>query len=209
MNMREMPIEEYDSMPDPCKKLYERVLELDDMFDDMVFSPDSPTGDLIKCRSKGLNDSEWIDDWASLPECLEYFSPGFFRYDVKELDNYLGCFDRQSQTITIDSKCLNNDAVILHEMIHMHEYAINDLPMYFHDMLFASLFIDLQKKIPKLNEIIIGEAHILNETDLYNRGGLHDILFLLKSFDLDIRQGYPLGTVFGYGRLDTFKDYGY
>lgn len=33
-------------------------------------------------------------------------------------------------------------------------------------------------------------------------GGVHDLLFLLKSFDLDLRMNYPLGTVFGYGMAD-------
>ena len=46
-------------------------------------------------------------------------------------------------------------------------------------------------------------AHMLTEATLYSRGGLHDILFLLKSFDLEIRMGYPLRTVFAYGRADV------
>ena len=49
-------------------------------------------------------------------------------------------------------------------------------------------------------------GHILNETELQSQGGTHDILFLLKSFDLDLRKGYPLGTVFGYGRTEYFAD---
>ena len=28
------------------------------------------------------------------------------------------------------------------------------------------------------------------------------MLFLLKSFDLDLKMGYKLGTVFGYGMVD-------
>lgn len=28
------------------------------------------------------------------------------------------------------------------------------------------------------------------------------LLFLLKSFDLDLKKGYSLGTVFGYGMSD-------
>lgn len=106
-------------------------------------------------------------------------------------------------------EAVDDDATILHELIHLHEYVINDLPMYFHDMVFWALYKDLKKKIPQLDEIITGHAHMLTEATLYSRGGLHDILFLLKSFDLDIRMGYPLGTVFAYGRADEFKDYSY
>ena len=76
-------------------------------------------------------------------------------------------------------------------------------------MLYWTLYKDLRNKISKLDEIITKHAHVFNESDLYEEGGLHDILFLLKSFDLDIRMGYPLGTVFGYGRIDIFKKYIY
>ena len=56
---------------------------------------------------------------------------------------------------------------------------------------------------------ITGHAHLLTGSTIYSSGGLHDILFLLKSFDLDIRMGYPLGTVFSYGREEEFKEYSY
>jgi len=66
-----------------------------------------------------------------------------------------------------------------------------------------------EELIPQLDEIITRHAHILTGSTLYSSGGLHDILFLLKSFDLDIRQGYPLGTIFAYGKDDEFKGYSY
>ena len=94
-------------------------------------------------------------------------------------------------------------------MIHLHEAVINDLPMYFHDMLYWALYKELKVKILQLDEIITQHAHILTGSTLYSAGGLHDILFLLKSFDLDIRQGYPLGTVFAYGKEDEFRKYSY
>ena len=91
----------------------------------------------------------------------------------------------------------------------MDEFLINDQPMYMHDMLYWALYQALKEKIPKLDEIITGHAHLLTGSMLFEEGGLHDILFLLKSFDLDISMGYPLGTVFGYGRIDDFKVYDY
>ena len=53
-----------------------------------------------------------------------------------------------------------------------------------------------------LDEIITKNAHVLNEQSLYEIGGDHDLTFFLKSLDLDIRMGYPLGTVFGYGMTE-------
>jgi hypothetical protein len=31
------------------------------------------------------------------------------------------------------------------------------------------------------------------------QGGCHGMVFYMKSLDLDLRMGYELGTVFGYG----------
>jgi hypothetical protein len=81
--------------------------------------------------------------------------------------------------------------------------------MYFHDMLYWALYRDVRKRISKLDEIIDGHVHMLMGSTLFADGGLHDILFLLKSFDLDMKKGCPLGTVFGYGRDNEFKSYRY
>lgn len=76
-------------------------------------------------------------------------------------------------------------------------------------MVYWALYKDLRNKIPQLDEIITGHAHLLTGSTIYRSGGLHDILFLLKSFDLDIRMGYSLGTVFAYGYDEDFKGYSY
>ena len=76
-------------------------------------------------------------------------------------------------------------------------------------MLFWTLERQVGKRIPRLDEILENHAHALNQHILYADGGKHDVLFLLKSLDLDMRMGYPLGTVFGYGRSDEFKGYSY
>ena len=150
----------------------------------------------------------------SLPPQLKYFSYSFFHYKVENLaENTGGYYSPSKQTLCISRKYLDNertlDRIILHEMIHLHEDVLNELPFYYHDMMYWALYSDLEKRIPKLDEIITNHAHLLTGTDLYNKGGLHDILFLLKSFDLDIRKRYPLGTVFSYGRQNEFQHYTY
>ena len=94
-------------------------------------------------------------------------------------------------------------------MIHLHEFVLNEQPLFYHDALPWLLYSDLGKRIVKLDEAILIHIHILNQQAIYNYGGLHDILFLLKSFDLDIRMNYQLGTVFGYDAKELFKDYTY
>lgn len=191
------------------KRLVKKVEEFGELFDDMLFQEGTRTYELIKCQTKENGSDEWIDDEMQLPDELSCFSYTFFHFKVEQLERGLGQYNRIDQTMTIIPEKLEDDSAILHEMIHIHEEVINELPMYYHDMIYWSLYIDLKNKIPKLDEILTGHAHLLTETSIYNWGGLHDILFMLKSFELDIRMRYPLGTVFAYGREKELKDYTY
>lgn len=101
--------------------------------------------------------------------------------------------------MTVAPDHANDDVVILHEMIHLHEFVLEILPMYFHDAVLFCLYKDLKNKINDLDQRIEAHGNILNSSSIANIGGTHDILFLLKSFDLDLKNGYKLGTVFGYG----------
>ncbi len=187
------------------KKLVDRIGDLGELFEDMLFDPDTNPYSLIRCQSMVKERNEWIVDEAQRPNELEYFSYTFFHYKVEPLDYCGGFFDRSRQLLCVPPGALEDDVTILHEMIHLHESVINDLPMFYHDMLYWALYQDLRTKIDGLDGAINDHAHILTGQQLYRNGGLHDILFLLKSFDLDIRKGYPMGTVFGYGRVDEFK----
>ena len=191
------------------KRLADKISEFGELFGDMLFEPDTTTYELIKCQSKPKDSDVWIDDEVDLPDQLAYFSYTFFLYKIAEQNGSYGYFDPSEQLICVIPEKTEDDIVILHEMIHLHEYVLNDLPMYYHDMVYWALYKDLRNNIPGLDTIITDHAHALNENELYRTGGLHDILFLLKSFDLDIRKSFPLGTVFGYGRADEFKNYKY
>lgn len=199
----------FNQATDEERRLLEKVEDFGELFEDMLFGPGTCSSNLIKCHSKLMGTDEWVEDQAPRPDELEYFSFTFFKYKVESLADCSGFFNSKELLLCIDRNSLEDDTVILHEMIHLHEFVINDLPMYFHDMLYWALYQDLRKKIPRLDEIIDGHAHILTGTSIYSKGGLHDILFLLKSFDLDIRMGYSLGTVFGYGKEKEFEAYDY
>ena len=71
---------------------------------------------------------------------------------------------------------------------------------YYHDILLFSLYDDLRKRVPDLRDRIIAHTHLISSEKVLLSGGEHDLLFFLKSIDLDLRCGYPLGTVCGYGR---------
>lgn len=175
----------------------------EELFADMLFSEGTMSHSYIAVQSSSDNGQTWFDDEIPIPEELEYFSYGFFDFHVAKIDGgSLGCFNSKEQSMTIDPDHLHDEPTILHEMIHLHEFVLNELPMFYHDAYFYCLYKSLKNQIADLDDRIEAHGHLLNEQQLYSQGGLHDILFLLKSFDLDLKKGYKLGTVFGYGYTD-------
>ena len=186
------------------KVLYSRVADdFGILFEDMIFRPGTYSSELTKCYSELYQD----EIYDSLPDELANFDYFNFHYKAEQPDDCDGYFDREKMLLCAPPDAA--DSTILHEMIHLHEFVINQLPMYWHDALYWALYKNLRDRIPELDNIITDHAYLLNESVLYKQGGLHDILFLLKSFDLDIKMGYPLGTVLAYGRADDFKQYSY
>lgn len=145
-----------------------------------------------------------------MPDTIQYASCQIVKFIVSDPENDSdACYNNQEQSICVSPSLVDDDSVLLHEMIHFYESVVNEQPLYFHDALLWSLYSNLKGKIPELDTIISNNAHIMIESNLFSEGGLHDVLFLLKSFNLDIKMEYPLGTVFGYGREDRFKEYTY
>ena len=193
-----------------CDHLY----DLDIYFDDMRFFPDTPAGKLCECQFQSIT-GEYVSDQLPMPPEFEVFSPLWINYHIMtpEEDNAIkGCegyYDWKKNELGVPERNLKNDAVLLHELIHVHERIVNAFPIYYHDTLYWALYTDLKKKIPELDELISEHAHMLVEQDIDRDGGAHGVLFLLKSLDLDIRMRWPLGTVFNYGYQKLLKDYSY
>ena len=185
------------------RKIHEHFYDLDEYFEDMRFEPGTDTYFLVQCQSKREESGVWEEDEAPRPDGLKYFSYNYFKVKVEDLTDCGGYYNASEQLLCVPPDA--DDITILHEMIHMHESIINELPLFFHEMLFWALYQRLRDKIVDLDSAINQHAHLLNEASLYSRGGLHDVLFLLKSFDLDIKLSRPFGTIFGYGRTSDFK----
>lgn len=126
-------------------------------------------------------------------------------YRVNQILNItinFGAKQEANYSLKVDPRHIDDDYVILHEMIHMHEFVLEIYPTYYHDAILYSLYHDLRSKIEDLDRRMERQGHIVMQEELAQFGGVHDLLFLLKSFDLDLRMNYPLGTVFGYGMAD-------
>jgi transcriptional regulator with XRE-family HTH domain len=97
------------------------------------------------------------------------------------------------------------EETLLHEMIHAYDEKLSRLIMV-REFLLLDIYEHLCKRIgkKKLRECIYCEIH---PDVMINHG--HNLLFLLKSFDLDIRRGIKLGSVFAYGREERFGKISY
>ncbi len=178
------------------KALTDKIFSYVPLFDDMLFRPGSITYDFTSCS---INGSDMILHY-DLPEEIECFDIEYYRFKVMDIGSgTLGRYDQDSKTIYINPDQLDNDSTILHEMIHLYELYINELPIFYHDILCIALYKDLSSKITNLDKLITEHANILNQYDLGNVGGIHDVLFYLKSLSLDITINYPLNTIIGYG----------
>lgn len=166
------------------------------LFDDMLFRPGSITDAYTACTINGNDEVMHL----TLPDQIEYFDIESYKFKITDLGSgTLGKFDPHSLTIYVCPDQLKNDSTILHEMIHLYEHVINELPICYHDILCIALYKDLSSKITDLDSMITTHGNILNQYDINETGGIHDILFYLKSLSLDISMNYPLNTVMGYG----------
>lgn len=146
-----------------------------------------------------LVNGEWV-------KCIgDYCNPGDLSIDgwrfviVKNPKGYAGkCFPN-TQEIRIAESHKRDDYVLLHEMIHAYESMLSDIryEQYKH-FLIIELYEKLSPSIPDLKKLIIRDIHTLDH--------VHNPLFFLKSIDLDSRLKEPLGTIYGYGRKELFKE---
>ena len=132
-----------------------------------------------------------------------------FNVYIKDLDEDVGGqTDCKNKNIFINSNYSEDKATILHEMIHAHEVILASRESFYHDILLLSLYNDLREKITDIDKKILAHTYAINGEIISEQGGSHNILFLLKSFDLDLRCGFELGTVCGYGRKEMFNGHG-
>ena len=188
---REEAILKIDNSSPQSRELVEKAYKFSDLFGDMLFDEDSITGE-----SRLLEGG-----YKELPDEIEKFSYyDMVGFEIGELDgDHLGKYDILTRTLTLTENGAKEDFIMLHELIHVHEHLLEDLPNCYMDIALFSLKKELSKTIKNLEEIIFKYNAYFIATDPHNRHFLHSTVFMLKSLDLDLKMGYDLGTVFGYG----------
>lgn len=121
-------------------------------------------------------------------------------YITADNNSFMGMHDCIDKTITITQSHIHDTHVLLHEMLHAYEAMLNDQNPILRENLLIALYRKLTPKIPDLPNRIQQHSELYGQQCVTSFGGSHGLLFFLKSLDLDIRLGYSLGTVCGYGR---------
>lgn len=130
------------------RTLANRAFSFEPLFEDMKFSPGTPAGELTKIGIKDVGGENWTETYMDMPVSIQYASCQFVKFIVTEPENDSdACYNNQEQSICISPDLIDDDTVLLHEMIHFYESAVNEFPLYFHDALLWSLYSDLKGKI--------------------------------------------------------------
>ena len=199
---RREELEKWKETATPAEwRLWRKACELGELFGDMRFERGTCSGELLPSAR------------MMMPTGLAEDPVLLIRYKVFSDDDETGGFyDGERRVLAVREDLLESDETILHELVHLYEGIFTGdfgyTPTYFRDMLFWALFRQMRERIPRLEEIVTAFARVDEQRNLDDLGGLHDLLFLLKSLELDTRMGWPLGRVFGYGveGAEVFKD---
>lgn len=195
---------------DEEKEIYERILGFSVYFSDMIFDVDTSTYQYIVYQNED-DEVHLSEPKVAKPIRLKQFGLFNLRIEIKMLeDDKMGCYNYLDNTLTIDPKNTYDDFVLLHEMIHIHLDVLNECHYYYREIVFYELYRDLSSKIKGLDRAIQEFSQIKNIFSINNseKGGgriSHDILFLLKSLELDYEMNYEFGTVMGYGFVEKFS----
>lgn len=113
-------------------------------------------------------------------------------------DGTTGAYNKRDRSMgfVLDGLTVNT---ICHEMIHHYEYELDELDESLRQYLTIKLWQKLSPQIPDLENRVLKHIEATEHRKLQNEGGQHDVLFLLKSYDIDTQLSVPLGTTFGYG----------
>ena len=148
----------------------------------------------------------------------DYNSPNFADRFFPKLSNFryedlkgrvLSTFDKEGSIMIINSDLDEEEEniALLHSLIHYYEDKLNNVSYHYHDILVIALYRSLSRKVEDLDNLIIEYGRIQNiehmDSDIHDE---HDILFLLKSFDLDIKMDLEIGTIYNNGQyIDLYN----
>lgn len=192
----------FNNQSDEIFNLHIKTLMLESYFDDMMLDKNS----IMYKYMRMLND-EFADDTNNDTDALSLQAYNYrFEISADIQDERDGYSNKSDRVITIKKSSVQNENVILHEMLHGHEQILLSINHIVRETLLVELYNKLKKEIPNIDKIISIHANINHNLELSKIGGEHDLLFLLKSLEIDLRRNNKLFTVFGYGYNEYFTE---
>lgn len=151
----------------------------------------------MQLKTPELSDYDNFFETDDGDRSLEYYH---ITYHIEELEDAFGIYDYLERSITIAPDYVSKDEVLLHEMIHAYEDMLDKHKPKDKEIIFLELYKFLKEQDIDIDNRIKSHAFGPASREVAEQGGAHGIFFLLKSLELDIKCGYKLGTVCGYGR---------
>lgn len=154
-----------------------------------------------------LFDDMTLARYPEITEDVDYIEPqiGNTPFYVRDLgDGVLGEYDPDRRCIILADGY--TDSVLAHEMIHYYEHRLNDITPELSQLIACDLWQQLDGKVPEMRRRVVSFLELRGHGDLEAEGGRHDVLFLLKSWDIDLSLGLPLSTTLGYGYAETWDE---
>ena len=174
-------------MPEEMALIQKAYIVQGDLFQDMI------------CCGNGFERTQ------SLPKNLEYFALEIYHFSIADDEYTVGMFNEETKTLSIGKEYTDDESAWLHELIHLYEHNLESVPgsMVFRDAVIWELYCKLRSRITDLDEIIGKYMQMDYICHIYHLGGAHDLLFFLKSLDIDLAKGWARYTTFGYD-VDEF-----
>lgn len=154
------------------EKMEQRVEILEKLFDDMRLEPGSICGPAVAVMAQ-REDGCWEPETVPLPDELTYFRWDEFQPEIDDVED---------------------EAALLHQMLHFHEQVLNRLPSRYKELVTACLYQNLKEEIADLDQKIMDNLSFFWISAASCEE--HDTLFYLKSLDLDRKLSYEPGTVY-------------
>jgi hypothetical protein len=191
----------YERMNTLERKIWNRMINYNEQyFYDMQFRPRQLQRFLTHWEyDENGKPVACVDD---LPGCEDMVLVSWTIKLVKRPKGYLGKCEKRNKLIRLKANLSRQELkyVILHELIHVYEFTLWER---YRQILCIYFFKKLSRRI---GERKLFELVHMDEFAYLNRAGYgHNVLFMLKSLDLDLRLGLSLGTIYGYERERYFN----
>lgn len=186
------------------KEIQKRIKGFLPMFEDIRFSQNHEIGQLFDSCRKNFPGNE-----ADKYDAIRKFNINKINYAVQDSvsvrnDQQPFGFDCRRGVAVVNSNYSDSDCAILSLMAKIYVAQFKSFESrYLASELYRILRYEIGKEVEDLKQILDYHvtSHCASDYDY-----LYEGLYLLKTFDLDIKMGYRVGTVYGLGD-DRYIDY--